>query len=219
MDGDSLKNVQPPYFKKSFTVAWFVAAVEGQAGSEEKNRLKIQAACEHEAQSSRALAKKLQLSALRFAKSKTKRADSCPGRQALQPGFQVSTVGWNDVGERKLDSDRETRETEGLRADEQRRVARIRSHDHPADSCTECNRPITSINFMNGPAAVIDSTCVAGMKEAKKRASIEVAPWLTPPSPATTLPPLTTASFFSLMCTAPVSLKLLRIVVVPTLAS
>lgn len=36
MDGDSLKNVQPPYFKKSFAVAWFVAAVEGQAGSEEK---------------------------------------------------------------------------------------------------------------------------------------------------------------------------------------
>ena len=32
-----------------------------------------------------------------------------------------------------------------------------------------CNRPITSINFMNGPAAVIDSTCAGGMKEAKKK--------------------------------------------------
>lgn len=125
----------------------------------------------------------MQPSALRLAKSKTKRADSCPGRQALQPGFQVSTVGYNDVGERKLDSDRETRKTEGFRADEQRRVARVRSHDHPADSRTECNRPITSINFMNGPAAVIDSTCVAGMKEAKKRASIEVAPLAYPSEP------------------------------------
>lgn len=36
---------------------------------------------------------------------------------------------------------------------------------------------------MNGPAAVIDSTCVADMKETKKRASIEVAPLAYPSKP------------------------------------
>lgn len=129
-------------FKKLFIAARFVTAGRGWGGSEgQRDQAKIPGCLR--ARSRYALAKKLRSSIpSRFAKSKTKCADSCPGRRAVQPGFQVSTVSWSGVlGQGKPDSkNRENRRPERSRIREarsERRVARARSHDHPAYSRTE----------------------------------------------------------------------------------